>query len=143
MAASGRGDKVWNWIQAPSYRDATMGAMAYPGSKYRSLDAKLAKALHVAANGNTVYQTRIQEEFVRHTAEEESEGHPVRGRQLFLIVHQYYKTSEELGTHYGPKHIYLVKCPNDKRLEVFLNEWRTTLARIPKSVDEDLEGTLP
>ena len=36
MAASGRGDKVWDWIQAPSYRNATMGAMAYPGSKYRS-----------------------------------------------------------------------------------------------------------
>ena len=65
-------------------------------------------------------------------------GRPIRGRQLLLIVHQYYKTSEELGTHYGPKHIYLVKCPNDKRLEVFLNEWHTTLARLPKSVDEDL-----
>ena len=114
MAASGRGDKVWNWIQAPSHRNATMGAMAYPGSKYRSLDAKLAKALRIAANGNTIYQTRIQEEFVQHTVEEESMGRPIRGRHLLLNVHQYYKTSEELGTHYSPKHIYLAKCPNDE-----------------------------
>ena len=138
MAASGRGDKVWNWIQAPSLRNATMGAMARPGDKYRSLDAKLAKALRIAANGNAPYQTRIQEEFIRHTAEEEAKERPIRGRQLLLIVHQYYKTSEELGTHYGPKHIYLVKCLNDRKLEAFLNEWHTTLARIPKTVDEDL-----
>ena len=138
MAASGRGDKVWNWIQAPSHRSATMGAMAYPGSQYRSLDAKLAKALRIAANGNTTYQTRIQEEFVRHTAEEESMGRPHQGPTVAFDCPPVYKTSEELRTHYSPKHIYLAKCPNDKRLEVFLNEWHTTLARIPKSVDEDL-----
>ena len=138
MAASGLGDKVWDWIQAPAHRNATMGAMADPGSKCRSLDAKLAKALRIAANGNATYQTRIQEELVRHTAEEEAMNRPVRGRQLLLIVHQFYKTSEELGTHYSPKHIYMVKCPSDKKLDVFLNEWHTTLARIPKTVDEDL-----
>ena len=33
-----------------------------------------------------------------------------------------------------------MKCPNDKKLELFLNEWHTTLARIPKSVDEDPLG---
>ena len=51
MAASGVGDRVWDWIQAPAHRNATMGAMADPGDKYRSLDAKLAKALRIAANG--------------------------------------------------------------------------------------------
>ena len=137
MAASVVGDRVWNWIQAPAHRDATMGAMADPGDKYRSLDAKLARALQTAANGNVTYQVRIQEEFSRHTAEEEAEGRPIRGRQLLLSVHQFYKTIEELGTHYSPEHIYMLKCPNDKKLELFLNEWHTTLARIPKSVDED------
>ena len=137
MAASGVGDRVWNWILAPAHRNATMGAMADPGDKYRSLDAKLARALRIAANGNATYQVRIQEEFSRHTAEEEAEDRPIRGRHLLLIVHQFYKTSEELGTHYSPRLIYVLKCPNDKKLEVFLNEWHATLARIPKSVDED------
>ena len=84
-----------------------MGAMADPGSKYRSLDAKLAKALRIAANGNATYQTRIQEEFVRHTAEEEAMNRHIRGRQQLLIVHQFYKTGEELGIHYSPEHIYM------------------------------------
>ena len=137
-AASGLGDKVWGWIQALAHRNATMGAMAHPGSKFRSLDAKLAKALRIAANGNATYQVRIQEEFVRHTAEEEAMDRPIRGRQLLLIVRQFYKTSEELGIRYSPEHIFMLKCPNDKKLDVFLNEWRTTLARIPKTVDEDL-----
>jgi hypothetical protein len=57
---------------------------------------------------------------------------------LLLLVHQYYKTNEELGTHYAPKHIFMVKCSGDKNLESFLTEWFTMLARIPKSVDEDM-----
>ena len=122
MAASSVGDRVWNWIEAPAHRNAAMGAMADPGDKYRSLDAKLARALRTAANGNATYQVRTQEEFSLHTAEEEAEGR---------------KTGEERGTHYSPKHIYILRCPNDKKLELFLNEWHTTLARIPKSVDED------
>ena len=95
MAASGRGDRVWNWIQAPAQVNATMGALSVPGDKYRSLDAKLAKALRTAANGNTTHQQRIQEEFGRATAEEEARNRPIRGRQLLLIVHAYYRTNEE------------------------------------------------
>ena len=114
-----------------------MGAMADPGDKYRILDAKLARALRIAANGNATYQVRIQEEISRHTAEEEAQDRPIRGRQVLLIIHQFYKTSEEFGTHYSPKHIYMLKCPNNKKLEVFLNEWHTTIARIPKATDED------
>ena len=138
MAASGVGDRIWDRIQAPAHRNTTMGAMADPGDKYRSLDAKLAKALRTAANGDATYQVRIQEEFGRHTAEEEAMNRPFCGRQLLLIVHQVYKTREELGTHCSPKHIYMLKCPNDEKLGVFLNGWRTTLARIPKVVDADL-----
>ena len=107
MAASGVGDRVWDWIQAPAHRNATIGAMADPGDKYRNLAAKLAKALRIAANGNATYQVWIQAEFSRHTAEEEAMNRPIRGRQLLLIVHQFYKTLEELRTHYSPKHIYV------------------------------------
>ena len=67
---------------------------------------------------------------------------PSRGRQLLSIAHQFYKTSEELGTHYGPKHIYMLRCPNDKKLDVFSNEWQTTLARIPKIVLTNGCGTV-
>ena len=98
----------------------------------------MAKALRTAANGNTTHQQRIQEEFGRATAEEEARNRPIRGRQLLLIVHAYYRTNEELGTQYGPRHIYMVKCVNDKRLDAFLNEWHTTIARIPKTVDPDI-----
>ena len=138
MAASGRGDRVWKWIQAPAQVNATMGALSVPGEKYRSFDAKLAKALRTAANGNTTHQQRIQEELGRATAEEEAQNRPIRGRQLLLIVHAYYRTNEELGTHYTPRHIYMVECVNDKRLDAFLNEWHTTIARIPKTVDPDI-----
>ena len=107
MAASGMSDKVWKWIQAPARQNATMGAMAVPGSKYRSLDAKLAKALRVAANGTAAYQVRIQEGFVRHTAEEEAMNRPIRGRQLLWIVRQICKTSEELWTHWPEAHLHV------------------------------------
>ena len=91
-----------------------------------------------ASNGNTLNHVRIQDEFNRGTSERMKMDAPIRGRQLLLLVHRYYKTNGELGAQYGPKHIFLVRCANDRKLESFLTDWFTMLARIPKFVDEDL-----
>ena len=130
MAASGRGDKVWNWIQKPSQPNETFGTLKESGSKYNSLDAKLAKALRVSAGGNAIHHVRIKDEFNRGTSECAREGRPIKGRQLLLLVHRYYRTNEEFGTQYGPKHIYMLTCPNDKKLETFLTQWFTTLSKL-------------
>jgi hypothetical protein len=138
MAASGRGDKVWNWIRRPSLPLETFGSLKESGDKYNSLDAKLAKALRNCANGNTIHHVRIRDEFNRGTAECNRDGRPIKGRQLLLLVHKYYRTNEELGAQYGPRHIYMITCPNDKKLESFMTHWFTTLSKLTEPFPENL-----
>ena len=138
MAASGRGDKAWDWIRRPSMPLETFGSLKESGDKYNSLDAKLAKALRTCANGNSIHHVRIKDEFNRGTAECNREGRPIKGRQLLLLVHKYYRTNEELGTQYGPKHLYLITCPNDKKLETFLTQWFTMLSKLNEPFPESM-----
>ena len=81
---------------------------------------------------------RIHEELTRAAAEEEAKNRPIRDRQWLVSAHTYYRVNESLGIMYSPKHLYILKCPNDKRRDAFLNEWFITLARIPNGVPADL-----
>ena len=58
VAASGRGDAAFAWIQLVEHPDATSEALAVSGNKFQSIDLKLKAALAKIAHGDLGRQLR-------------------------------------------------------------------------------------
>ena len=70
VAASGRGDAAFAWIQLVEHPNATSVALAVSGSKFQSIDLKLKAALAKIAHGD------LGRQLTQATEDEAKRGRP-------------------------------------------------------------------
>ena len=61
----------------------------------------------------------------------------IRGRQLLLIIHKFYRTSELAGALYSIQDLQAVTLISDKHLEKFELDWSHILSGLSRMPDED------
>ena len=94
-AAFGRGDDAVRWSCEAEKDGATFELLQHIGSKYESLDQKLAAALASMAHSE-ISRLIIQASEIATQIDS-----VLRGRQTLLIVYQYYATNASLGAAYS------------------------------------------
>ena len=136
VAASGRGDAAFAWIQLVEHPDATSEALAVSGNKFQSIDLKLKAALAKIAHGD------LGRQLTQATEDEAKRGRPLKGRQALLLIYRYFEINEEAGVIYSITDLMAVRWLGDEKIETFLNSWIAVLSGMreepPLRVKEEL-----
>jgi hypothetical protein len=136
VAASGRGDEAFAWIQRVERSDATMDNLAHSGRKFLSIDLKLKAGLAKVAHGE------LGRLLTQATEDEAKKGRPLKGRQALWMVYRHFEINEEAGVIYSITDLMAVRWLGDDRIESFLNSWISVLSGMreepPVTVKEEL-----
>ena len=89
-AASDRPDEAFRWVQEVYDKGATMESLHDTG-KFLTLDTKLLSASTKVSKGE------VHRRVLNFKETEASAGRPGRGRQVLWMLHQHFKTNEEVG----------------------------------------------
>ena len=114
-AASSKPDKAFSWINKVWVEGQTIEGLASPDG-FTTLDAKLLAALSSVATGEFARKVDTFKE------KEPQKDRPVRGRQVLLMMHEYFSTNIKHGATYSLSDLFNVKMKGDK-LKTFLSNW--------------------
>ena len=89
MAASGRGDEAFTWIQAVEKDGSSFENLGKSGTGYETLDAKLASALVKTCDGSN-----LSRDITAKTEQEAKDGRNIKGRQILWMIYEYFRSNE-------------------------------------------------
>ena len=120
VSASGRQDDALKWLMKAEADDATIESLKKPGSSWASLDMKLATALTKACTGDIGNKIALASENAV------KDGYVLRGRQIYRMVIDYFRVSEEQGALFDLTDLMSVRMSGGD-LTSFLFSWKTIL----------------
>ena len=135
VAASGKGEKAFRWIQEVESTKITLDKLKHTGHNFQSLDAKLLSAITDKCHGEL---GRVITQKIEEAA---AEGKMLRGRQALFIIYEYMRVSELAGALYDLSDLMAVRLNQDK-LESFLNTWESTLTGMKQLPDPNTKEVL-
>ena len=125
--------KAFKWMQEVDSSTATHATLANSG-KFKSLDTKLSSAINDIARGELGRQITIA------TEKEAKEGRLIKGRQLLLIIFEYFKLDEAAGSLYDLTDLMAVRMKGDNpsggQLEAFYSTWESTFLNMKEEPTE-------
>ena len=98
-----------SWIREVEREGATFESLHRTGSKYESLDQKLAAALA------SMVHTEISRLIVQASEMATQNDRVLRSRQALFIVYQYYATNASLGAAYSIVDLVNIEWMGDKK----------------------------
>ena len=132
--ASAKPDKAFDWINEVWVEGQTVEALKDPKG-FTTLDAKLLSALSAIASGEFARKVDTFKE------KESLEGRPVRGRQVLLMVHEYFSANIKHGATYSLSDLFNVKLKGEN-LRVFMTNWETVTTGVSHVPGDSILETL-
>ena len=114
-AASSKPDKAFSRINKVWIEGQTIEGLASPDG-FTTLDAKLLAALSSIATGEFARKVDTFKE------KESQKDRPVRGRQVLLMMREYFSTNIKHGATYSLSDLFNVRMKGDN-LKTFLSNW--------------------
>ena len=133
-AASSKPDKAFDWINEVWKEGQTVEKLKDPKG-FVTLDAKVLSALSSIASGEFARKVDTFKE------KESLEGRPVRGRQVLLMVHEYFSTNIKHGATYSLADLFNVKLKGEN-LRTFMTNWETVTTGVSHMPDDSILETL-
>ena len=129
VEASNRKDErpVVRWLQEVEEQGKTMADFAISGRNFERLDRKLAHSLKRICKGE------LSREVIQQEAIAGKKDLVLKGREIFWMILQVFKSNPNMGLVYGVKHFTHLKWNGDDNVETFKNNWLevVNLQRVP------------
>ena len=122
-AASGRSDDALAWIREVEKDGVTFESLQRSGSKYESLDQKLAAA------PATMVHPEISRHIVQASEVATQTDRVLRGRRALFIAYRYYATNATLGAAYCIADLVAVTWMGDNKIEQSLIDGTTCFSQ--------------
>ena len=133
-AASKTPDKAFVWINKV-WKEGTVTADLVDPEGFTTLDAKLLSALSNICSGEFARKVNTFKE------KESAADRPVRGRQVLLMMDEFFSTNIKHGATYSLKDLFAVKLKGEN-LRTFISNWDTVNAGITHPPDPSVLETL-
>jgi hypothetical protein len=131
MACSSEGDAAYAWILCVKDENATFTDMGQCERRFIQLDAKLRTALTKFTVGESANRHRELVDEINKAAEiAEKAKVPLRGRQIFFMVRQFYQIDADRQIQFDLNDLTKIEYPGDALMHKFLTNWDNMLSNM-------------
>jgi hypothetical protein len=130
-------DLSYPWISIVG-KDGTMAdALREPGVGNAALDAKLRAGISTHITGEAAEKIPLVAMIISRQEEyEETHDRPMSGRQLVLIIRQYFEVRQDERITYDLSDIMDLTYPGDNAMEYFAERWDDMVRNMRRRLDE-------
>jgi hypothetical protein len=130
-------DTSYQWISIVGKDGTTSDALRVPGVGNAALDAKLRAGISTHITGEAAEKVPLVAMIVARQEEyEETHDRPMTGRQLVLIVRQYFEVRQDERITYDLSDLMDLTYPGDHAMEYFAERWDDMVRNMRRGMDE-------
>jgi hypothetical protein len=129
-------DLSYRWISVAGKDGTKANMLASPGEACAALDAKLRVGISTHITGEAAEKLPLIAMIIARQEEyEETHDRPMSGRQLALIVRQYFEVRQDEKITYDLSDLMDLTYPGDHAIEHFADRWDDMVRNMRRSLD--------
>jgi hypothetical protein len=130
-------DLSYRWISVVGKDGTKPEALGIPGAGFSSLDAKLRAGISSYITGEAAEKLPLVAMIIARQEEyEETNDKPMTGRQLVMLIRQYFEVRQDEKITYDLSDLMDLVFPGDHAIESFADRWDDMVRNMRRSLDD-------